>query len=38
VNIPLEGFAPGTYVVRVEGRSRANAQAVAGKDVLIRVR
>jgi hypothetical protein len=38
VNIPLEGFAPGSYVIRVEGRSRANADAMVGKDILIRVR
>ncbi|MBM3821054.1 MAG: VWA domain-containing protein, partial [Acidimicrobiia bacterium] len=38
VNIPIEGWAPGAYVIRVEGRSRANTEAVAGKDVMIRVR
>jgi VWFA-related protein len=38
VQIPLKGLASGTYVVRVEGRSRANTETGAGKDVLIRVR
>jgi hypothetical protein len=38
VNIPLTGLAPGTYVIRVEGKSRANTEATAAKDVLIRIR
>jgi VWFA-related protein len=38
VNIPLEGLAPGAYVIRVEGRSRANTEVAAGKEVVIRVR
>jgi VWFA-related protein len=38
VNIPLTGLAPGTYVIRVEGKSRANTEAAAAKDVLIRIR
>ena len=38
VRIPLRGFAPGTYVIRVEGRSRAGSDAGAGRDVVIRVR
>jgi hypothetical protein len=37
--LPLAGFAPGTYVIRVEGRSRASGpDAAIGRDVLIRVR
>jgi VWFA-related protein len=38
IRIPLKGLAPGTYVIRVEGRSRVGTDAVAGRDVLIRVR
>jgi VWFA-related protein len=39
VRIPLNEFAPGTYVIRVEGRSRAaGADMAVGRDVLIRVR
>ena len=37
--IPLGGFAPGTYVIRMEGRSRAAAQdAALGRDVVMRIR
>jgi hypothetical protein len=37
--IPLRDIPPGTYVIRVEGRSRANAAGpVLGRDVLVRVR
>jgi len=36
VRIPLTEFAPGTYVIRMEGRSVNNA--TAGREVLIRVR
>jgi hypothetical protein len=39
VRIPLNDFAPGTYVIRVEGRSRAAGDELsAARDVLIRVR
>lgn len=39
LQIPLGDIAPGTYVIRVEGRSRANnADAPIGRDVLIRIR
>ncbi|MGH9255886.1 MAG: VWA domain-containing protein [Vicinamibacterales bacterium] len=39
VRFPLTEFAPGTYVIRVEGRTRAGgADAPVGRDVLIRVR
>ena len=38
VRIPLRGLAPGTYVIRVEGRSRVGSDAGAGRDVLIRIR
>jgi hypothetical protein len=39
VRIPLGGFAPGTYVIRMEGRSRAAGQdAALGRDVVIRIR
>ena len=31
-------FAPGLYVIHVEGRSRLGAQAGIGRDVLIRIR
>ena len=37
LRIPLGDFAPGTYVIRVEGRSQGG-NATAGRDVLIRVR
>jgi VWFA-related protein len=37
--IPLAGWEPGAYVIRVEGRSRlGDREAAAGRDVLIRVR
>jgi hypothetical protein len=38
VQIPLAEIAPGTYVVRVEGKSRANEAPPVGRDVLVRVR
>ncbi|MBI4886500.1 MAG: VWA domain-containing protein [Acidobacteria bacterium] len=40
VRFPLTDFAPGAYVIRVEGRSRAAGADIpaAGRDVLIRVR
>jgi VWFA-related protein len=39
VRFPLTEFAPGTYVIRLEGRSRAGgAEMPVGRDVLIRVR
>jgi len=39
LQIPLGEIAPGTYVLRVEGRSRANnAGAAIGRDVLVRIR
>ena len=39
LQIPLGDIAPGTYVMRVEGRSRADAaKAAIGRDVLIRIR
>ena len=37
--IPLSDMAPGTYVIRVEGRSRADdADAIISRDLLIRIR
>ena len=37
--IPLSNMAPGTYVIRVEGRSRADdADAIISRDLLIRIR
>jgi VWFA-related protein len=39
VRLPLSDFAPGTYVIRVEGRSRANGnEPGVSRDVLIRIR
>jgi hypothetical protein len=39
LQIPLRDIAAGTYVIRVEGRSRADgAGPVLGRDVLVRVR
>ena len=39
LQIPLRGFSPGTYVVRVEGRSRATDTGTGiSRDLLIRVR
>ena len=39
LQIPLRDMTPGTYVVRVEGRSRADdPDAVLGRDLLIRIR
>ncbi|MBI4265939.1 MAG: VWA domain-containing protein [Acidobacteria bacterium] len=39
VQIPLGGLEPGTYVIRVEGRSRVDApESAIGRDVLIRIR
>jgi hypothetical protein len=39
VRFPLTEFTPGTYVIRVEGRSRVSADsAPVGRDVLIRIR
>ncbi len=38
LQIPLGDMAPGTYVLRVEGRSRADdVDATIGRDVLIRI-
>ncbi len=36
--IPLKDFAPGTYVLHVEAKSRAAADRSVGRDVQIRVR
>lgn len=39
LQIPLSQIAPGAYVIRVEGRSRAdNAADPVGRDLLIRIR
>ena len=39
LQIPLSDIAPGTYVIRVEGRSRADkASDPVGRDLLIRIR
>jgi VWFA-related protein len=39
VSIPLADLAPGSYVIHVEGRSRAGgAEAGIGRDVVIRIR
>lgn len=38
IRVPLRDFAPGAYVLRVEGRSRITPDAVAGREILIRVR
>ena len=39
VRFPLTEFTPGTYVIRIEGRSRVSADsAPVGRDVLIRIR
>jgi hypothetical protein len=39
LEIPLKPFEPGSYVLRVEGKSRADANAPAvGRDVLIRIK
>ena len=37
VQIPLNGFAPGTYTIRIEGRSGAPGNRTAARDMLIRV-
>jgi len=38
LQMPLKDIAPGNYVIRVEGRSRANgAGAAVGRDVMVRV-
>jgi hypothetical protein len=36
--LPLDSVEPGLYVIHVEGRSRANQDTVASKDIQIRVR
>jgi hypothetical protein len=36
--LPLEAVAPGIYVIHVEGRARDNPDAVAKRDIQIRVR
>ena len=38
IQIPLRDIAPGTYLLRVEGRSRADSARITGREVLIRVR
>jgi hypothetical protein len=39
VQIPLQEIAPGTYVIHVEGRSRADSAGQGlGRDLLVRVR
>jgi hypothetical protein len=38
VQIPLNAFAPGDYVVRMEGRMRAGDGMTAARDVHVRVR
>jgi hypothetical protein len=36
--LPLESVEPGLYVIHVEGRSRANQDTVATREIQIRVR
>jgi VWFA-related protein len=36
--LPLDSAEPGLYVIHIEGRSRANPDAVVSKDIQIRVR
>jgi VWFA-related protein len=36
--LPLDSLEPGLYVIHVEGRSRANQDTVASRDIQIRVR
>jgi VWFA-related protein len=38
IQIPLADIAPGTYLLRVEGRSRADSGQITGREVLIRVK
>jgi VWFA-related protein len=38
LQIPLRDMTPGTYVIRVEGNSRGDVDAVVGRDLLISVR
>ena len=38
IQIPLRDIEPGTYLLRVEGQSRAANGQVAGREVLIRIR
>ena len=38
VQIPLNGFAPGSYTIRIEGRSLAGGGRSAARDVPIRIR
>ncbi len=38
VEIPLNSFAPGPHVIRIEGRSRAGGGRTAARDVLFHVR
>jgi hypothetical protein len=38
LQIPLADIAPGTYLLRVEGRSRAASGQITGREVLIRIR
>ena len=38
IQIPLRDIEPGTYLLHVEGHSRADNGQTAGRDVLIRVR
>jgi hypothetical protein len=38
VQIPLNDFVPGTYTIRIEGRSRASGGPTAARDLLIRIR
>ena len=36
--LPLDSVEPGLYVIHVEGRSRANQDTVASRDIQIKVR